>query len=309
MALDAKDIDRLRESVPPAHRPPSDAGGLLSEHFSTSDAPVGGVDRTARAQDRERFNLGLAALDGLEDGRAPGFLLPGPLVAIRNAREDQRKREDDRSAERRALDQLLDAIEARLAALDAELLAIDKRLAEIVGRRAEIGESLESLDEIDRLRRSGKFDPKNPQHARLLKQAGISEQDANGDLAAAIARQRSSLDREDGALGVEWNDKLKRRDEIIVERVGAVAARAEIENANSAEARIWAAQRASTTIGAQQLGEAAFWSKSKDAKLVAADAVVAQEAEPARAESESITRDSVIDKSALFSSNANAFKP
>lgn len=291
MALDASEIERLRAAVPDMHRPPRDAGGLLSHRFGVEVDPAYDV-HSASASELERHNLGLAFLADAAanpDTANPNFRLTGGLAAVRAvemAKEEHEKREDWEFA----LDRAREALDRRLAALDAELAAIDQRLEEIRQRREAIGEEMEALDELTRLKRSGKFDPNNPAHMRLARTAGLSPEEIARMDADDLLRRRQALDRENGDLEEEWNERMKRRREIEKEREQVVEARAEIEHADTGEARILAERRAVTVLGAQQLGEAAYQTQSAEAKRIAADAVAANEAEVLRADSQKYNR-------------------
>ncbi|QIG79945.1 hypothetical protein [Stakelama tenebrarum] len=219
------------------------------------------------------------------------LIIPANLGKLREIAE-KRKRD-----QRRADLLLLDLLGRRLAELDAELAAIDGRLSEITSRRNEIGESMEALDELERLHARGQLDPNNPVHAALLRKAGISPDDTLG---AAIARRRHDLSGEDDALAAESNEKMKRRGEVVRERQDVIAARAEIENADTDEARIAAETRATTLIGAQQLGEAAYQSDNESAREIAADAVGIS------AKSESFNRQSAERMDEVIISNNDA---
>lgn len=308
MAFDAKDIGRLRAAVPPAYQPPHHAAGALTIHFSSADslresAPMHGSE----IAERERNNLGLAFIGRGITQSAPSFLLSGAQAVrtIQINETEKRKRGDDI---RFALDQAKAALVARLAELDAELAAIDKRLEEIRQRRIVIADQLEALDDIEQIRRSGKkLDARNPAHRRLLEAAGISEYDANGDgYALVISQRRHALGNEDEALGTEHNSLLKYRGVVAYERQGVVGALDEIENADTEEARILAERRATITLGAQQLGEAAYQTDSDRAKLTAADAVAANEQSPSRADSQTFARSATTKDDSLVASEGVA---
>ena len=280
MARDDADIDRAKSGVPEIHRP-RHAAGALTNHFSSVDSlrestPLQGSE----IAERERFNLGMGFIGRDSSETAPGFILSGAIAAARAVQitaTEKRKNEDERFA----LGQMKQALEQRLAELDREIAAIDKRLEDIRQRRIVIADQMEALDDVERLRRSGKLDPNNPAHARLLRVAGISESEARGgDLATIIALRRQILGNEDDALGNEHNSLLKYRGVVAYERQGVVGALGEIENADTDEARILAERRAKTVLGSQQLGEAATQTTDCQARIVAADAVgVAQESE------------------------------
>ncbi|QIG79455.1 coiled-coil domain-containing protein [Stakelama tenebrarum] len=298
MALSQSDIEELKAAVPPHMRPAAGAGALLPASFGLASAhdydngppeqqntvpafvgPLSGPDTQKLIVETVRqFDAGQIDTTSL--------IIPANLGKLR-ATAEKRKR-DQRSADLL----LLDLLDRRLAELDAELAAIDGRLSEITRRRNEIGESMEALDELARLQARGEVDPNNRVHAALLRKAGISPDEAQGDgLSAAIVRRRHQLGGEDDALAAEWNEKMKRRGEVMRERQDVITARAEIENADTDEARIAAETRATTLIGAQQLGEAAYQSDNESAREIAADAVAATEEEARRVESQQLNRD------------------
>lgn len=169
--------------------------------------------------------------------------------------------------------------------MNAELQAIDERLEEIRKRREQIGEELEALDDLDALVASGITpDPNNPAHRRLIQKAGIDPERMRGNaIAALIGQRRRDLDGENGQLDEEWNERMKRRGEIIAERREVRGALSDVNNADSEEARILAERRARTALGVQQLGEAVYVSERREARLIAADAVAANEQEPLQA--------------------------
>lgn len=293
MALGPEDIEKLKAAVPPRYQPLPETGGNLAALFHERNFDMGTlrVPTTHMGRpgdilenhpspenpfgDLPRHQMGLAFMTGSSDPEAaPGFMLTGAQMAMRTAaliEGEQRKRSEE---SRFIMDQLRRQLDQRLAELDSELARIDERLDVIGQRREEIGESLEALDELERLQASGQLDPENPAHAQLLRRAGITPEEARGKNAGdIIARRRGRLGREDDDLEREWNDKMKRRGEIVEERKAVIEARAEIENADTPEAMERAESRARTVLGAQQLGEAALQSESHQAKVIAADAV------------------------------------
>lgn len=291
MAFDASEIERLRAAVPDLHRPPRNAGGLWSHRF---EAQVDPAHETGAARDSEleRHNLGMAFLADVAanpDTANPNFRLTGGLASIRTIEAEKRQREEHDAWEF-ALDQYRAELDRKLAALDAELAAIDKRLEEIRQRQEAIGEQMEALDELTRLKRSGKFDPNNPAHLRLARNAGLSPDEIARMDAADLTLRRRALDRENGDLEEEWNERMKRRGEVVQEREAVVEARAEIEHADTGEARILAERRAVTVLGAQQLGEAAYQTQNAEAKRIAADAVASNEREAIREDSQAYNR-------------------
>lgn len=192
--------------------------------------------------------------------------------------ERKRKDEDERFIMRTVQEQL----DARLAELDARLAAIDHRLAEI---DQEVG----ALDELDRLLATRQLDPNNPQHAALLRKAGISPADAKGgDLALILALRRSETTEERNAL-------IRDRADVADQRNQVAAARADLERDPDDPAVIARAEKlASTTPGARTLGGAAFQTDRADVKRAAADAVGVS------AESKASNRAAAIDTDAFF---------
>lgn len=311
MERDGAETGRLKAAIPDRYQPQPDAGGALPASFHSVGAqsaptPLQGSEIDRTTQERDRHNLGAVFVAGDPDQSAPSYMLTGAQALAKNshiAMIEQRRREGDN---RLAITQMQAALDARLAALDAELLALDARIGEIEQRRIEIGDNLEAIDELEQIERSGqKLDPNNPAHAALLRRAGIDPDEADkATVADIIARRRRDLAIEDGALGTEWDTKMKRRAQVARERVAVAAAKDEIENANTDEARILAERRAATILGAQQLGDAASQTENRTAKVIAADAVAANERPDLRAESEAYNRraaladqDSVADAS------------
>lgn len=313
MARDAE-TDRLKSAIPDMYRPPRNAGGLLTSYFSSS---VDLLRKSTALQgseiaDRDRFNLGMGFLNkgDANPEATPSFILPGALAAARKlqiARHEEERHRDVRVA----LEQYRAALADRLAALNAELEALNREIDEIETRRTEIGASLEALDEIERLKRSGKLDPSNPAHAALLRTAGITPEEAKrDDLLDVIQRHRRDLDREDGTLETLWNAKVKRRDQVALERLDVIGAQQEIENADTDEARLLAERRAATVLGAQQLGEAALQTDSNRAKVIAADAVTDAEGSERRAVSANLNHNSVeANKRVVMASDTKEFAP
>ncbi|MEJ7926701.1 hypothetical protein WG908_08035 [Sphingobium sp. AN641] len=82
---------------------------------------------------------------------------------------------------------------------------------------------MEALDELTRLKRSGKFDPNSPAHMRLARAAGLSPEEIARMDADDLLRRRQALDRENGDLEEEWNERMKRRREI--EKSGSKSSR------------------------------------------------------------------------------------
>ena len=244
---------------------------MLRERFFSVD-PIGEVDRAHVLQTGGRFNLGLAFLQNPGGAANPSFTLHGAHAIVQamlaeQQRQEQRKETDFvRSQVQQALDQ-------RLAALNAELTLIDTRLEEIRVRRIKIGEELEALDDIEALKREGKFDPANAAHAELARRAGLRPEEAAEISLSDLILRRQALTTEDGDLETERNERLKRREVVIAERQDVLTAQSEIERVDTEEARILAERRAETVLGAQQLGEAAYQTRSADAKQIAATAV------------------------------------
>ena len=288
MGFDPADIARIKAAVPNDYRPPHDAGGQLSSAFFSVDSLR---ESTAlQGNEVERHQLGMGFLANADDEAAnPNFLLTGAQARVRAERiERQQRKEQDE--QRQFLADLHEALDRRLAALNAELEAIDQRLEEIRLRREQIGETLEAIDEIARLKRMGKYDPNNPAHARLARQAGLSSDEVSRMDMAELAKRRADLSREDGDLDTEWNSRMKRRAVVVAERDDVIEAKKDIENADTEEARIKAERRAVSVLGAQQLGEAAYQTDMQRAKIVAADAVASAELAPAKADSAAYTR-------------------
>jgi hypothetical protein len=229
------------------------------------------------------------------------------MRAAHISRSDERKKEDE---QRSILDELRAQLDERLAELNAELARIDKRLDEISRRRNELGDGLEALDELDRLTATGQLDPDNPAHAALLRRAGVDPEDARRkDMNDIIAQRRRDMSREDGTLEGEWNAKMKRRGEVIVERDEVQAARAEIENAHTPEAMEKAEHRARTVLGSQQLGEAAYQTDNQRAKMIAADAVAANETPSQQDNSQTYNREAVSkDAQVVLAENDTEFE-
>lgn len=296
MALDASEIERLRAAIPDTHKPPNNTGGLLSHRFEAQVDPAHETS-VARDSELEQHNLGMAFLADAAanpDTANPNFRLTGGLAAIR-ALDTEKRQHEERELWEFALDQYRAALDRRLAALDAELAAIDERLEEIRLRREAIGDEMEAIDELTRLKRSGKFDPNNPAHVRLAQTAGLPPDEVARMNAADLILRRQALDRENADLEEEWNERMKRRGEVVNEREAVVEARAEIEHADTAEARIMAERRAATVLGVQQLGEAAYQTHGTDAKRIAADAVAGKEADAVREESQAYNRRATMD--------------
>ena len=291
MGFDPADIERIKAAVPADHRPSPHAGGQLSSAFFQVDSLR---ESTAlQGSEFERHQLGMAFLDNGDDEAAnPNFLLTGAQAKVRAERIERQHRKE-RDEQRQFLADLHDVLDRRLAALNAELEAIDRRLEEIRQRREQIGETLEAMDEIARLKRTGKYDPTNPAHARLAEQAGLSSEDILRMDIAELAKRRADLSREDSDLDTEWNSRMKRRGEVVAERDDVAQAKKDIENADTEEARIKAERRAVSVLGAQQLGEAAYQTDMRHAKIIAADAVASTEAAPVKADSVVYTRAAV----------------
>lgn len=289
MALTITDIAALKSTVPERFRPDPasirpliQSFGAVAELRSATLMYEGGASHNAHefltsddplVSDRAREMAGMA-LAGDADATA-AFVFTGAQMARRMEAENQR--EDERRRDELVYDQIRAALDARLAELDAELARIDARLGEIRERRDELAERMEALDDLDTLAKSGKLDPDNPAHAALLRRAGIDPRTPRESIADVIAQQRRDTAREDEALEREWNERMKRRDEVIREREDVRAARREIESANTPEAMEQAQRRARTVLGAQQLGEAAYQTDNQRAKTIAADAVAANE--------------------------------
>ena len=295
MALSARDI-AAKAAVPLQFQPSVDRAGALSRGFAA-----------AGLSDHDRYNLGVGFLGALADGidsASPSFILPGPLAAIRE-RQIAHRIAEQRKDERFALDQMKAALDARIAELDRQLAEIDAALERIRLRRIEIGLSLEAIDEIDRLRRSGKkLDPNNAAHRRLLERSGLTAEQANGDdYRAQIAQRRRDLDVEDTTLETDSNRLLKRRGAVVAARGEALEAKGEIERSDTDEARLLAERRAATVLGARELGDAAYLSEDRGAKLLAAEAVATS------AKSEAYARANVLDDPAVLRSSAKAFTP
>ena len=160
MARDDADIDRLKAEIPDRYQPPRDAGGMLTNQFSSVDSlrestPLQG----SGPSERDLHNLGLRFVAASADNpnqTSPGFLLSGALASalqIQIAKTERGKHDDE---QRFVLAQLISQIEARnrqieenikrLAILDRQETALQEQLA-----RLRSGEKAE-LDENGRLR-------------------------------------------------------------------------------------------------------------------------------------------------------------
>ena len=295
MAFAADDIARLRASIPEAFRA-RDASGALTQRF----------------RDLETFNRSLAYVSNPDAGEShPGFRLSGGLARVRDARAEQRRKDEREKIDRFSLAQAKAALDQRIAELDAELAAIDKSIHELRDRQAAIGQQLEAMDEIARLKREGKFDPRNnAAHARMAQAAGLSPDEAESeDLLSLIARRRHDLTDENDDIDERIAGLVKRRGEVVIERDGALAARTELEGATTEEARILATRRADTVLGKRQLATAANASADHSAKVAAADAVGNAETPDRRAASVALNRDAVEgDRAAVFKSDGADFE-
>ncbi|MCF8467276.1 MAG: hypothetical protein K9G33_07720 [Sneathiella sp.] len=273
MALTDAEIAEIKAGIPARFQPPHDSSGALTMNFQNQGAMLAPFTLQGSA-DLDRHNIGLAFINSGDQGSTPGFMLSGALATIRATEKSEIEKRKRGEEQRFALDQLNAQLDARLAELDAELAQIDERLEEIRQRRIEIGDGLEALDELEHMAATGTLDPDNPDHARLLRRAGIEPEDARRrDMTDIIAQRRRDMSREDGALHDENDGLLKRRDTVAREKKEVEAARAEIENADTPEAMKAAEHRARTVLGSQQLGEAAYQTENQQAKVIAASAV------------------------------------
>ena len=300
MALNASDIGRLKAAVPTIYRP-RDVAGTLADSF----------DNSASLREREQFNLGMKFVSGDDQSQAPSFILSGSVATVRKAQLDKRN-EERRRDERTTVQRALDALNERIAALDAEIATINEDLRRIAERRAAIAEQLTAIDDIEELRRKGiKLDPANPAHAKLLRASGLSASEINGDgYLAALLRKRVELSTEDGSLALDQDSKIKRRDQLTLERTEALGLRSELEGANTDEARILAGRRASTFLGRDQLSTAAYESNSAKVKLVAADAIAGTEGDDRREASTKLTHAAAAsDTAAIFKTDTKTFAP
>ncbi|QDX25735.1 hypothetical protein FPZ54_06685 [Sphingomonas suaedae] len=301
MALDAADIERLKAAVPADHRPPRDASGRLTNHFSSLDSLR--ESNALQGSELDRFNYGTAFVGSSdEDAANPNFLLTGGHAiarAVQTERQEREKRKDSDFI----FDQVRQQLAQRLADLRAELVAIDERLEQIRQRREQIGDELEALDELTRLKRSGKFDPNDPAHARLARNAKLTPEELAQMDVAALVQRRQQLVKLDSDLDAEWNARMKRRGEVVTGIGQAEAAQKDIELADTDEARLLAERRAQTVLGAQQLGGAAYRTQSQPAKVIAADAV------GIAAESEKYNRAAVAGQPDVTRDDIKSFSP
>lgn len=299
MAFDAKDIERLKAAIPDHHQPQADAAGSLASVFSSVDPRSGSTAlQGSGLTELDRYNYGSAYVDNPDQG-SPSFLLNGSQLTARQAKQ-QAQHNREQAEERSFVDRVLAALDARLAALDARLFEIDNRLEAIRLRREAIGTEMEALDELEALKRSGKLDPNNPHHAELLRAAGITADEAMGDdFAATVTRRRQALNDEDDALEGETNARLLERGEVQALRNEAWAAKQDIENADSEEARVRAERRASSLLGVHELAGAAYETQDKQARNIAANAVGKNEVVAVR-------RDSLAYNNAAAASDSDA---
>lgn len=308
MAFDADDIRQLKAAIPDHLTPPHGLRGKLSDDFSSVGSRSESTALQGSLSALDRFNLGQACLDQ-PDASGPSFQLTGAQAMARQTRQqqhDSHEAEEERSFVKR----VLAALDARLAALDAQLTQIDDRLEAIRKRRVEIGDTLEAMDKIERLKKSGRFDPDNKEHAALLRQAGLSADEVMGDdFAAVLARRRKALGDEDADLETDWNAKMKRRSAILAERDAVIDAKHDIETADSEEARLLAERRAQTLLGKQQLGTAAYDSARADARKVAADAIGSSEADAVQSNSVALNQQAVAkDAQAIVAADGADFE-
>ena len=134
-----------------------------------------------------------------DTAQSVGYRAPtGKPIASPHALQAKRRREEDDRFTLRTAQQIL---EARLAAIEARLHEIDKRLEKIE-------EELGAIDEIERLRAIGALDPRNAEHAALLRSVGITPEEAETkditpillDRRDALAGEREGLQREQQGL-------------------------------------------------------------------------------------------------------------
>ncbi|MEJ7925999.1 hypothetical protein WG908_04415 [Sphingobium sp. AN641] len=307
MAFDATEIQRLKAAIPIDYRPRPQAAGQLTNDFLAVDLLR--KSTALEGTERDRHNLGMAYLNSPDaDAAGPTFLLTGAQAVARNAQVIQSERAEHDITDF-AFDQMRENLRRHIERLNAMLVDIDAAMKKIHTRRDEIGQELEALDELTRLKRSGKFDLNNPAHAQLARSAGLSPEELDRMSVHDLRMRRRDLDREDGQLEDQWNKWLKLRKGIVKERDAAVEIEAELAAADTAEVRILAERRASSLLGVQQIAEVAYIAEDRSVKIRAADAVASNEQAAVRTESQTYNRDAVLrNEGAILNKDSDDFE-
>lgn len=249
------EAETKRNNIPDKYRADAASSGALTGSFS-----------------HNAYEFQSTALANIsESSSAAPIILSGSQQAIKQHQLTETTR---KKREREAhFVNVLDRLSQRLEELNELIDETTERLDQINDRQLEIGDQLEALDELDELSNTGQLDTHNPIHQRIMKRAGISPEAPAADIAVLISEQRAVLGREHDDLEDENNTLIRRRDELEAEREQVLTVMAEIENADTPEARAIAEQRAQNILDHSELTDLAAQTDDQELKAMAAKAV------------------------------------
>ncbi|MCJ2186239.1 coiled-coil domain-containing protein [Novosphingobium beihaiensis] len=305
-----------RNQIPAQYRADGANGGLLKGDFAIAgerqnlDAegarskPFIPRDGAFSHSEYELLSQALATTLGEDENAAVMLSGAQQQKRISDKEINGRKR---REREQRYL-AILDAIDAHIARLDARIAEINLEFDRINARRTEIGDQLEALDELERLNASGKLDPRNAEHQRLMKKSGIPPNTSAADIAMLIDIERAHLSDEDDTLEQQSNDLIRERGELQTERDEALAVREALENADTPEALEIAAQRANDILSASQLGILASQTDDSATAQAAGDLVAKADERDPEANAQHTSEAAERDRASIYSTDAANFR-
>lgn len=250
------EAETKRNNLPDKYRADAESSGALTDDFSHN---------AYEFQSKALANIS-------ESGSDAPIILSGSQQAIKQHQLNETTR---KKREREAhFVNVLDRLNQRLEELNLLIDEANERLEQINDRQLEIGDQLEALDELDELLNTGQLDTHNPIHQRIMKRAGISHEVAATDIAVLISEQRTTaLGQEHDDLEDENNTLIRRRNDLEAEREQVLTVMAEIENADTPEAREIAEERAQNILDNSKLTDLAAQTDDQDVKAMPANAV------------------------------------
>lgn len=242
-------------------------------------AAIGQPDTRARETDRTIYNLGMNTTE------VGSFIATGSMASRLAQLDEQqeRKRKDD---EKFALDRAREALQRYIERLEGDLAASESRVDEIDRR-------LEATRELKRrIARGEAIDPSDKRTAELLRQAGISAEDAKrGDLSDLL----NNKEREDTAARnreLEEQERIKTRINDAKRQAAELDTQARAGTFTPEIAERLTAQ-ARTDEGVRQLSNTAFHAQRQETKNELADLVGSVEHVEVRAGSLAVASESV----------------
>ncbi|MDQ0465568.1 chromosome segregation ATPase [Caulobacter ginsengisoli] len=214
--------------------------------------------------------LNLARGDGDVSERV-GYRSPGSSQKDSHHTAEEKKR---REAETKfAMDQARKALDEHIQRLKDEIAESDRKVAAW-------NRKIAALAELKRLHDSGKLDPNDPAQAALIRAAGLTASDLEGDDAGALLDTEITAATRSRDAEIERGSVLRDR----LSEAEDLSARMDADP-DSPELQAEALRLRATTPGVQKLGAATFQADSAEAKATVAAIVAKGEDADVQAES------------------------